>query len=394
MKARYCTLLNEWDFEASFKEAYHTLLLADDEVAAILLPYLTFLLQQCRQVPSWLAESVTDKLKEGMNKSSMFINLVKLLLHTSSTEELTTKVISLLHVYGSWDDINKMFTSNCWNIYLIGLEAGRRGWFALMQAIVESLFKKVQSEESAYWLRALGSLAYAETQIPNSIDTITANTIDSVTKHYVTTLEALKALNGLGKETSVQLYFVEMRMEMNVIIRMALSTLNMNTNDETALTRQSRWMQECADRFRNLAIRFNLSEQPVEVDDKEILHVLATYNTCILACEYAARSFAASNNLFFCVNPTLIPILMDSRVDDDSTSNLRESNLMKICRKFVKTVAEWEKASDLQGNQRHEQRIQHMKTALEAILRTPFILPKAFFKCSGRMPIPKLKHTC
>lgn len=29
MKARYCTLLNEWDFEASFKEAYHTLLLAD-----------------------------------------------------------------------------------------------------------------------------------------------------------------------------------------------------------------------------------------------------------------------------------------------------------------------------------------------------------------------------
>lgn len=44
MKARYCTLLNEWDFEASFKEAYHTLLLANgkskrDKMVTMLISY-------------------------------------------------------------------------------------------------------------------------------------------------------------------------------------------------------------------------------------------------------------------------------------------------------------------------------------------------------------------
>ena len=72
------------------------------------------------------------------------INLMKLLLRTTpSSNELTSKIVSLLREYGSWNNTNETFTSNCWNLYVIGLEAGCSGWYELSYTLIQDLQQKV-----------------------------------------------------------------------------------------------------------------------------------------------------------------------------------------------------------------------------------------------------------
>ncbi|KAG0754775.1 hypothetical protein G6F57_005520 [Rhizopus arrhizus] len=144
IKAQCCTLLSDWDFDSSFQVAYNLLTRGNDETAAVLLPYLSFLLQKCRELPRWFPENAIQELKKRMNRSFVFINLMKLLLRTTpSSNELTSKIVSLLREYGSWNNTNETFTSNCWNLYVIGLEAGCSGWYELMYTIIKDLQKKV-----------------------------------------------------------------------------------------------------------------------------------------------------------------------------------------------------------------------------------------------------------
>ncbi|KAG1454050.1 hypothetical protein G6F46_009914 [Rhizopus delemar] len=136
IKAQCCTLLSNWDFDSSFQVAYNLLTRGNDEIAAVLLPYLSFLLQKCRELPRWFPENAIQELKKRMNRSFVFINLMKLLLRTTpSSNELTSKIVSLLREFGSWNSVNETFTTNCWNLYVIGLEAGCSGCTSRMEFV-------------------------------------------------------------------------------------------------------------------------------------------------------------------------------------------------------------------------------------------------------------------
>ncbi|KAI9257604.1 hypothetical protein BY458DRAFT_441342 [Sporodiniella umbellata] len=149
IKAQCCALVSNWDFDSSFKQTYHLLSVSDDQVAAVLLPYLSFLLQKCCELPQWFPENAVDELKKRMSRSSVFVNIIKLLLRTTpSNNSLTQSVVSLLYEYGSWDETHQSFTVNCWNLYLISIEAGRFGWFELMHTIAKGLDSKVSDKRT------------------------------------------------------------------------------------------------------------------------------------------------------------------------------------------------------------------------------------------------------
>jgi hypothetical protein len=89
--------------------------------------------------------------------------LIRLLLRTtSSSHELTNKLIDSLHQFGNWDIHTEKFSKNGWSLYLIGIEAGSCGWYKLMYVIMRDLRKKAETEACFYWLSSLSSLAQGE----------------------------------------------------------------------------------------------------------------------------------------------------------------------------------------------------------------------------------------
>jgi hypothetical protein len=150
----------------------------------------------------------------------------------------------------------------------------------------------------------------------------------------------------------MQLYFALMRMEMLLVTEQAIAILSMDLHGTTTLTKQCKLMLVCADRFRKLASRLNSSHQYSFSVDKETQHVLRTYNTCFLACEYAARSIAASDKQFFSIDPMLIPIILEIKPMDDFYS-IKGSHLINICKQLVKTATSWEELNHLEDIDRY-----------------------------------------
>ncbi|CAO3700369.1 unnamed protein product [Rhizopus stolonifer] len=385
IKAQCCALLSNWDFDFSFKEAYNLLSTGDDKVAVVLLPYLSFLLQKCRQLPQWFPENAIEELKKRMNRSSVFVNLMKLLLRTTpSTNQLTSSVISLLHDYGSWDDTHETFTARCWNLYLISLEAGCCGWYELMYTITKGLNSKVESETCSYWLKALSSMALAEKNLADKVNAPKEDMLLSVINPFASAITKMKALQALGQQAPMQLYFAEMRMEMILVMKQTLDILSTPLDDSIRLSRQFKLMQECANRFRKLASQLDPNDQSSHNFNKETKHILGTYNVCLLACEYAARSIGSSNKQF-CIDPTLIPILLENKPNENTL--FRESHLANLYKNLVKLVTNWSEMNHLEDVDLYTTCAKDMRMLLQDILAIPLILPKSFFKVRGEMSV-------
>ncbi|KAI8991462.1 hypothetical protein BDF20DRAFT_812735 [Mycotypha africana] len=184
IKSDFCLLLDDWDCDTTFKEAYTLLTKADDDIVAVLLPYLSSLSQKCKLLPTWFPNEALNEMKKRMNRPLIFVNLNRLLVRTTkSSDELMNQLLPILHRFGSFNRKRERYQSNAWNLYLIGLEAGHCGWYQLLYLIMKDLCRNVEKEANFYWLRSLGSLALAEWTLSQN---------QPGTDHYIQCLKELK----------------------------------------------------------------------------------------------------------------------------------------------------------------------------------------------------------
>ena len=269
------------------------------------------------------------------------MNLIRVLLRTTSSQQETTQsLIPLLQTFGSWSDTMNSFTSNGWDIYLIGMEAGACGWYEVMHVAMEGLCKKSETESCFYWLSALSSLARAEWtlsehQLSNAQHAAVTSNL------YLASLTKLKALKSIDKPRASQSWFIQLRMEMLNNVRYTLTLIDSPSTN-------TKYMTDCAVRFRKLAFKYDFIAQAQYGVGKETLDVIESYKMCALVCEHAVRVFSSSGQAFFCVDPSLIPL-----IDEElNLVNYPNTSMIRLCKEFMKTINAWEELDHLEDKDR------------------------------------------
>lgn len=280
--------------------------------------------------------------------------MIRLLLRTTkSSHELTTVLISLLNQFGQWDDEKKSYLNNGWNVYLIGMEAGSCGWYELMYTTMNGLCKKVDTEACFYWLSSLSSLAHAEWTLSKDQTINNSGYTPSVSNKFIKSLTQLKALQSLEKPRTNQSWYIQLRMEMLAAIQHTISVLG-----HSNLKKQAKLMEDCSVMFRKIAFRYDFIAQAQFGIEKEMLEVIESYKICALICEHAARTFFGSSQLFFCIDPSLIPLINSQYISPPKLLNYDQSTYMlDLCKGFVRTVTGWDDLDHLDQADRYSVKV-------------------------------------
>lgn len=75
IKANFCLLLDDWDCDATFKNAFELLTSTEDDTATVLLPYLSSISTKCQQLTSWFPAVALVELKKRMSKAPIYVGL-------------------------------------------------------------------------------------------------------------------------------------------------------------------------------------------------------------------------------------------------------------------------------------------------------------------------------
>ncbi|CAG8674124.1 25625_t:CDS:2, partial [Gigaspora rosea] len=78
----------------------------------------------------------------------------------TEAESFQQMIIATIQSFGQFD--GSTICNNQWNIYLIGVDAGKSGCFSVMASIMQFFVTAVDVDASRYWLRALINIATAE----------------------------------------------------------------------------------------------------------------------------------------------------------------------------------------------------------------------------------------
>ncbi|EPB89187.1 hypothetical protein HMPREF1544_03927 [Mucor circinelloides 1006PhL] len=368
IKADFCLLLEDWDCDATFKNTYTLLTDADDDTAGVLLPYLSTISKKCRKLTSWFPQEAIEELQKRINRPSVYVNLIRLLFRTTeSNHKITTELVRLLHEFGSWDRGTECYLKNGWNLYLIGKEAGSCQWFELMHLIMKDLRKRVETEASYCWLSALSSLAQAEHSLSKK---------EASSNLYIQSMLDLKALRSFDQPRFDQIWFIQLRMEFIQAIERtkAIFTANMTSK------KLARQMQTSAVMFRKIAFRYDFIAQAQFGIGKEVLNAIESYKLRALICEHAARTLMGSDQVFICVDPSLIPLITEPETAVPHRRVDTTGYLMHQSKQFLRKVTAWEELAHLESDDRRQICGQDLMHILDAILAEPLILPKSFFK--------------
>ncbi|KAI8384305.1 uncharacterized protein BYT42DRAFT_493953, partial [Radiomyces spectabilis] len=148
LKASLCRRLSDWDCDKDFQNTYQTMADHDYQLAYLFLPYLSNIATRCSQLSTWLPNRTIEVLKTQTRTPVKFVNMLRLLLRTTDfSTSLRSLIIPLLHDFGEWNASTKVFQTNCWQLYLISIEAGICGWYQVMHSILRDLSKSVRGQE-------------------------------------------------------------------------------------------------------------------------------------------------------------------------------------------------------------------------------------------------------
>ncbi|KAL0086505.1 hypothetical protein J3Q64DRAFT_1497262 [Phycomyces blakesleeanus] len=300
--------------------------------------------------------------------------------HSIEKDHISESIVRLLREFGYWDEQAGVCTRNAWYLYLVGKEAGVYGWYQVMHCAIRDLTRKAESEASRYWLSALSTLAEAEWKLLRN-DIQVEGHLSAATNQYLAVINQLKAFQALDQPLLLQTWFVQLRMEMvNAIqfMTVVLDQLQPNSTHCSNDRKLAKFMQSCAIRFRKLAFRYDFTAQSFYGIDQEALDVIESYKICSLVCEHAARTYLKSGMLFFCIDPSLIPLL--NTVNNQSNilpSLTNHTALKRTCAEFLRKTVDWEESNMIEGHQdKCKADIQRFSKTL---LQWPLILPRSFF---------------
>lgn len=154
-----------------------------------------------------------------------------------------------------------------------------------------------------------------------------------------------------------QMWFIQLRMEFIQAVehtKAILATTTTTTTTVTALKKQARQMQSCAVMFRKIAFRYDFIAQAQVGIDKETLNVIESYKVWALVCEHASRTFMGLDQMFFCVDPSLIPLITEPSIEAPHRLVDTTGYMMHQSKEFLKKITSWEELAHLEANDRRE----------------------------------------
>ncbi|CAJ0927437.1 14080_t:CDS:10 [Entrophospora sp. SA101] len=148
---------------------------------------------------------------------------------TSQIKEFSNTLLKAIHQFGNY--ITKRFTKNQWDVYLIGVEAGKSGCYNIMSSIFQSFVDEVDSEAPRFWLKSLSNVADAEQKIAHNIDInpFDDGNFNEPVRLYV---KGDSELNGFMSFTDTSdhrifaRWFCQLRVEFFLKVKLILSRLN------------------------------------------------------------------------------------------------------------------------------------------------------------------------
>ncbi|CDS03704.1 hypothetical protein LRAMOSA01105 [Lichtheimia ramosa] len=367
LRANTLLLIEEFDFNRVYADTFDIMTQTmDDTIIDRLVPFLTLVATRCAGLNDWFPEKAFHCMRHNYSRPCLFVNTVKLVFRTSkeAQQHYSQQLAPLLNGFGGWDDLTGSYKKNAWPLYIIAREAGNHGWFKIMHHILQSLSQTIDSEASKCWLLSLALFANAESNLAES-DPGSLSSVNELYLHGLTQFQAFRSLTG---KKTFGLWFMQLRKEMISTMDQLHQRMHATLSQRRKMTKM---MLNCADRFRDLAFRYDFLTRSFFGLDKETVSCLDTFKTCALLYELAIKT---AFNLRDGIDPCLIPLLGN----DNDEQNVA---LLSTCKSFMHTIMEWNDTHDLS----------HRKSDIQdfsnKIIRQPLHLPRYFFHAQRNLTV-------
>lgn len=119
----------------------------------------------------------------------------------------------------------------------------------------------------------------------------------------------------------------------------------------------ARQMQTSAVMFRKIAFRYDFIAQAQFGIGKEVLNAIESYKLRALVCEHATRTLMGSDQVFFCVDPSLIPLITEPETAAPYRRVDTTGYLMHQSKQFLRKVTAWEELAHLESDDRRQVRL-------------------------------------
>ncbi|KAJ8655967.1 hypothetical protein O0I10_008407 [Lichtheimia ornata] len=376
LRANTLLLIEEFDFNRVYADTFDTMTkTTDDTIIDRLVPFLTLVATRCAGLNEWFPDKAFNCMRHNYSRPCLFVNTVKLLFRISKQasshqrEHYSQQLLPLLNAFGGWDEVTGSYKKNTWPLYIIAREAGNHGWHKIMHHILQSLSQTIDSEASKYWLLSLAVFANAEAVLAES-DPGSLSTVNELYLRSLTQFQAFRSLTGMKV---FGLWFMQLRKEMISTIDQLHQRMCLSRETLAQRRKMTKMVLHCADRFRELAFRYDFLTRSFFGLDKETVGCLDTFKTCALLYELAIQT-ALNRSGREGIDPSLIPLLGNDNGEQDVA-------LLSTCKSFMHTIMEW---SDTHEFSHREQDIREFSNK---IIRQPLHLPRYFFHAQRNLTV-------
>ncbi|CAB4424502.1 unnamed protein product [Rhizophagus irregularis] len=266
------------------------------------------------------------KSEELINMTNSFTMLAKTVLkarpeNVTQAKEFKESFMERINQFGNFQD--GRYTQNQWNIYLIGLEAGKSGCFSIMGAIVTNFVNEVDVEAHRFWLRALSNASNAEQMILENIEGIQMqlDLFDEGVKFYSKCDTELSGLMSLIDNSGVRVFgkwFCQLRARFFSTMKLILAQLNFLSSRAPKLLDPD--VVNINESLILLARMHDFVAHSFLDIDAESLAILESYQICCLVLAYAIQcllipSFQKEEY----INPMLLPLIRLAHRDENDS---------------------------------------------------------------------------
>ncbi|CAG8730351.1 1830_t:CDS:1, partial [Cetraspora pellucida] len=239
---------------------------------------------------------------------------------SAEAESFQQAIIASIKDFGQSDGTTVY--NNQWDIYLIGVDAGKSGCFSIMANIMQFFVTSVDVDASRYWLRALINIATAEKGIvmkvgidqmfdlqPGKIDIL--DTVEDSIRRYAQGDEELNgfmALMDISHQRLFAKWFYLLRVEFFKTMKSLLEKLNLYMNPR--IRRQKKDMVDIQEMLLRTAHMHDFVAHSFFDVDKKSLEILESYRIYCLILVYAIKSLLTGVELNKeHIDPSLIPLI-------------------------------------------------------------------------------------
>ncbi|CAG8535421.1 373_t:CDS:10, partial [Funneliformis mosseae] len=363
----------------------------DDEIFAQLSKFFMKIAEYKGSLIQELRDDIFSLMKchELIDMTRSFTMLAKTVLkvrpdNVKQAREFKESFMERINRFGNLQD--GRYIQNQWDIYLIGLEAGKSGCCSIMGAIVFNFVNEVDVEAHRFWLRALSNASNAEQMILDNIDKIQSqlDLFDEGVKYYSKCDTELSGLMSLIDNNGIRVFgkwFCQLRARFFSTMKLILAQLNFLSSKTAGLFDPE--IVKINESLVFLARMHNFVAHSFLDIDSESLEILESYQICCLVLSYAIQCLLFQREES--IDPLLIPLIRLARcnMNDTLSGQVNDMNLRKNKVQYVLRSRCVEILKDIEMIRRNNESInivERLSKFVLFILSVPINLPPFFFE--------------